>query len=213
MKRSHRTYPTWLYNAIPFIYLFAGLMVELLIESLWGDLVALALATAAGVIWFNRFRYRQAFEQAEEHTFATTLLGAEDLPAGGLIQVSWGPALECGHPLIDGQHRRLFGLANEAINILLAKQPKAEEEALLDELVSHMTEHFLTEEELLEEANDPGLSLHKADHQAMLTKATALRERFHNGEPISRELVTFLSEDVISNHIVRENLSLIAAAH
>jgi hypothetical protein len=47
----------------------------------------------------------------------------------------------------------------------------------------------------------------------MLAKATTLRERFHNGEPISRELVTFLSEDVISNHIVRENLSLIAAAH
>ena len=76
-----------------------------------------------------------------------------------------------------------------------------------------MTEHFLTEEELLEDANDPGLNLHKADHQAMLAKANSLRERFHNGEPISRELVTFLSEDVISNHIVRENLSLIAAAH
>jgi hemerythrin-like metal-binding protein len=213
MKRSHRTYPSWLYNAIPFIYLFSGLLVELLIESLWGDLVALALATAAGVIWFNRFRYRQAFQQAEEHTFATTLLGSEDLPKGGLVQVSWSQALECGHPLIDGQHRRMFGLANEAINILLAKQPRSDEEALLDQLLEHMNEHFLTEEDLLEDANDPGLNLHKADHQAMLAKATSLRERFHNGEPISRELVTFLSEDVISNHIIRENLSLVAHAH
>lgn len=209
MKRSHRTYPNWLYNAIPFLYLFTGLLVELLIESLWGDLVALVLATAAGAIWFTRFRYRQAFAQAEEHTFATTQLGAADLPQGGLVQVSWSKALECGHPLIDGQHRRLFGLANEAINILLAKQPKSDEEALLDQLVAHMTEHFLTEEDLLEDANDPGLSLHKAEHQAMLAKTTSLRERFHNGEAISRELVTFLSEDVISRHIVRENLSMV----
>jgi hemerythrin-like metal-binding protein len=190
-----------------------GVFAELLITGWVGDVMGLALVTLAGWIWFTRYRYRQAFEQAEEHTFATTLLGADDLPKGGLVQVSWSKALECGHPLIDGQHRRLFGLANEAINILLAKQPRSDEEALLEQLVAHMNEHFLTEEDLLEDANDPGLNLHKAEHVAMLAKATSLRERFHNGEAISRELVTFLSEDVISNHIIRENLSLVAGAH
>jgi hemerythrin-like metal-binding protein len=199
-----------LYNAIPFIYLFAGVLAEFLIQGVLGALVGLALVTAAGAIWFTRYRYRQAFELAEERTFSPSLLGAEDLPKGGLVQVSWNQTLECGHPLIDGQHRRLFGLANEAINTLLAKQSNADEEALLDQLISHMNAHFLTEEDLLEDANEPGLSLHKIEHQAMLAKAASLRRRFHNGEAVSRELVTFLSEDVISNHIIRENLSLVA---
>jgi hemerythrin-like metal-binding protein len=213
MKRSHRTYPTWLYNAIPFIYLFTGILAEFLIQGVLGTLVGLVLVTAAGAIWLTRFRYRQAFEMAEESTFSPTLLGAEDLPEGGLVQVSWSHSLECGHPLIDGQHRRLFGLANEAINNLLAKQSKSDEEALLAQLIAQMNEHFATEEDLLEDANDPGLNLHRVEHRAMLATATSLRERFHNGEAISRELVTFLSEEVISKHIARENLSLLAGTN
>jgi hemerythrin-like metal-binding protein len=213
MKRSHRTYPDWLYNAIPFIYLLSGVLVDLLIEGMLGALLGLALMAIACILWFNRYRYRQAFEQAEDHTFATTLFSAEDLPQGGLVQVSWSKALESGHPLIDGQHRRLFGLANEAINILLTKQSRSNEEALLDQLIRHMNEHFLTEENLLEDANDPGLNLHKAEHLAMVVKAKSLRERFQNREAISKELVAFLSEDVISNHVIRENLSLITSLH
>jgi hemerythrin-like metal-binding protein len=213
MKRSHRTYPDWLYNAIPFIYLFSGLLVDLLIEGMVGALLGLALIAAACLVWFNRYRYRQAFDRAEDSSFGPTLIGAEDLPQGGLVQVSWSKALESGHPLIDGQHRRLFGLANEAINNLLANESRSDEEALLDQLIAHMDEHFLTEEDLLEDANDPGLSLHKAEHLAMLSKAKSLRDRFHKREAITKELVTYLSEDVISSHIIRENLSLITSLH
>jgi hemerythrin-like metal-binding protein len=211
MKRSHRTYPDWLYNAIPFIYLFSGLLVDLLVDGLIASLLGFALIASACVVWFIRYRYRQAFERAEESSFGPTLIGAEDLPQGGLVQVSWSKALESGHPLIDGQHRRLFGLASEAMNILLARESRSDEEALLDQLVAHMNEHFSTEEDLLEDANDPGLSLHKAEHLAMLAKAKSLRDRFHTREAITKELVTFLSEDVISNHIIREDLSLITS--
>jgi hemerythrin-like metal-binding protein len=211
MKRSHQTYPDWLYNAIPFIYLFSGLLVDLLIDGVVGSLLGFALIAAACWIWFSRYRYRQAFERVEESTFGPTLVGAEDLPPGGLVQVSWSKAMASGHPLIDGQHRRLFGLASEAMNILLAQEARSEEDALLDQLIDHMDQHFLTEEALLEDVNDPGLSLHKAEHMAMLAKAKSLRDRFHNREPITKELVTFLSDDVIFNHIMRENLSLISS--
>src|ERR1017187_1030646 len=176
MKHSHQTYPAWLYNAIPFIYAFSGVLVSLFVGGLVGLLVGLALIGAACWVWLNRYRYRQAFSQAEVHTFDTTLIGAEDLPQGGLVQVSWSKALECGHPLIDGQHRRLFGLASESINILLTKESPFHEEALLDQLIALMEEHFMTEEDLLEDADDPGFSLHKAEHLAMLTKAKSLRD-------------------------------------
>lgn len=211
MKRSHQTYPDWLYNAIPFIYLFSGLLVDLLIEGMVGSLLGFALIAAACWVWFSRYRYRQAFERAEESTFGPTLVGAEDLPPGGLVQISWSKAFESGHPLIDGQHRRLFGLASEAMSILLARESREEEEALLDQLIDHMDQHFLTEEALLEDVNDPGLNLHKAEHVAMIAKAKSLRDRFHKREAITKELVTFLSDEVISSHIVRENLSQIAS--
>jgi hemerythrin-like metal-binding protein len=213
MKHSHQTYPAWLYKAIPFIYVFSGVLVNLLIGGLFGLLVGLALIGAACWVWLNRYRYRQPFEQAEEHTFDTTLIGAEDLPQGGLVQVSWSKALECGHPLIDGQHRRLFGLANESINILLTKESPFHEEALLDQLIALMDEHFVTEEDLLKDANDPGFNLHKAEHLAMLTKAKSLRDRFYKREANTKELITFLSVDVISNDIFGEDLSMITQLH
>jgi hypothetical protein len=35
-------------------------------------------------------------------------------------------------------------------------------------------------------------------------------KRFHDGEVISRDLVTFLSNDVISNHLIKEDVSMVA---
>jgi hemerythrin-like metal-binding protein len=209
MKRSHRTYPEWLYNTLPFLYLATGLAIDFFVPGWIGKVVGLTLLVLAGFIWYRRFSYRQIFEQAQESTFSNTLINTGDLPKDGLIQMSWNKTLECGHPLIDGQHHRLFALANEAINLLLTRAPRKEEETLLKQLLDDMSKHFVTEEDLLEEAGDPGLLQHKVEHQEMLRKAQSLHERFHHGEVISRELVSFLSNDVISNHIVRENLSLI----
>jgi hemerythrin-like metal-binding protein len=139
-----------------------------------------------------------------------TIFGSEDLPEGGLVQVSWNKSMECGHPVIDGQHRRLFGLANEAIDTLLAKGPKVDEETLLKQLVEQLQTHFITEETLLARAFDPRLDEHRAEHMALLTEAKAMLKRFHDGEVISKDLVAFLSNDVISDHIIREDISMVA---
>jgi hypothetical protein len=46
-----------------------------------------------------------------------------------------------------------------------------------------------------------------------LTKAKSLRDRFYKREANTKELITFLSEDVISHDIFREDLSMITQLH
>jgi hemerythrin-like metal-binding protein len=211
MTIQHKPYPDWLYNAMPFAYLAVGMVTTLVVPNLIGRLVGLAAVLVAAGIWFSRYRYRRAFALAEEHMNQPSIFGREDLPEGGLVQMSWSKTMECGHPVIDGQHRRLFGLANEAIDTLLSKQPKSDEETLLKQLIEQMQAHFVTEETLLARAYDPRLDEHRAEHQKLLAAAKAMLKRFHDGEVISRDLVAFLSNEVISEHLILEDVSMVAS--
>ena len=213
MNIQQKTYPDWLYNALPFAYLGVGVLTALVLANTVGVVVGISGLIVAVVIWFSRWRYRQAFVHAEELMDLPTMFGKNDLPDGGWVQMSWNKTLECGHPLVDGQHRRMFGLANEAIDCLLTHQPVKDEEALLNELIEHMIAHFATEEALLAQAFDPGLDDHRDQHKAMLARARELLQKFHDGQVISKELVSFLSQDVIIGHITKEDLSLVAALH
>jgi hemerythrin-like metal-binding protein len=211
MKILRQIFPEWLYNALPYGYLSAGFLAEFLIPGYVGDLICIALVGLAIFIWILRYRYRKEFVHSEEHINTPSVLDTHDLPEHGLIQLSWSTALECGHPVIDGQHRRLFGIANEAINLLLAKQPKEQEEPLLDKLVAHLEEHFSTEEAVLAEASDPTFAEHCEHHQSLLAKAKAMRDRYHNDKIFTREMVDFLATEVISEHIMKEDLQLKAS--
>jgi hemerythrin-like metal-binding protein len=211
MTLKHKPYPDWLYNAMPFAYLAVGVATTLVVPHTIGMLIGFASVAVAAGIWFSRYRYRRAFALAQEHMNSPTIFGSEDLPEGGLVQVSWNKSLECGHPVIDGQHRRLFGLANEAIDTLLSKGPKSDEESLLTQLIEQLQTHFITEETLLARAFDPRLVDHRAEHQALLAAAKGMQKRFHDGEVISKDLVAFLSNDVISKHLIREDVSMVAS--
>lgn len=206
MKRLLGVYPRWLYNSLAYIYLGIGLLTIALLPNLLGVVSGALLIVAGATVWFLRYRYRQEFVQFEKQINTVSVPETSDLPAGGLVQFSWSPSYESGHPIIDGQHRRLFGLANEAIVALIDKQPKAVEELLLSKLAAHMAQHFYTEETALAEADDPNLAEHRQQHRAVLAAATALFERFHTGQAGSKDIIGFLTDSVIKNHIMREDL-------
>lgn len=210
MLLKHKPIPRWLYSALPFVYLAVGVVTTLVVSHAVGALVGLALVGLATGIWISRYRYRRTFTLAQRRMDSPTVFSNGDLPEGGLIQVSWNQTLECGHPVIDGQHRRLFGSANEAITLLLEKGPKAKEEKLLRQLIEQLQTHCIAEETLLERALAPQLGKHRAEHQVLLEKAKDMLKRFHDGEAIAKDLVTFLSKDVISEHIISEDISILA---
>lgn len=208
MTIQHKPYPDWLYNAMPLIYLGMGVVATLVVPNLVGTLIGLSVLGVA--VWIRFSRYHRTFAQSEEHMNPPTIFGKDDLSEGGLAQVSWHESLECGNSIIDDQHRRLFGLANEAIDSLLSKGHNSDEEALLMQLIEQLQTHFITEETMLARALAPGLEEHHAEHQALLAEARAMLKRFHDCEVISRDLVIFLSRNVITNHLIREDVSLVA---
>ncbi|XME01463.1 hemerythrin domain-containing protein [Lachnospiraceae bacterium C1.1] len=85
-----------------------------------------------------------------------------------------------GNDLIDGEHRHLFGMINEAAEA--EKNPDANFEELLDSLLRELSEyasyHFEHEENFMKEINDPELPLQQIEHNGFirLIKRESLKE-------------------------------------
>ena len=127
-------------------------------------------------------------------------------PDTNLVMIRWRSAFECGHPVIDRQHRELFNIGNELINSVLGRRPKHDIELLLRELVEHIKEHFATEEDVLSRTRYPLSDEHRNIHGNLLERARDLEERYRTGQLAVSDLVGFISYDVISAHIVNEDL-------
>lgn len=203
MKASHL--PEQLYEALPYIYLGSGLLTLVVLPNVAGMLSGAMLISAGATVWRLRYRYRRAFNSSEGHIDYTENSGSS------LVQILWKKAFECGHSVIDAQHRRLFGLGNELITAVLANRPAGDIEWLLDELIEHITDHFCTEEAVLARSKHPISTEHREIHRLLLIKAADLRDRLHNGLTVTSEIVGFIVYDVITNHITQEDLKFAVA--
>ncbi len=129
-------------------------------------------------------------------------LGVGEAVAAHFLHLVWHPAYECGHPLLDAQHRALFAQANELLAASLAQRPADAMAALIDALVARVAEHFRAEEALLNNVGFPGAAAHAAEHGQLLAAAHAMVGRFNGGTLAVGELFQFLANDVIAKHIL-----------
>jgi hemerythrin-like metal-binding protein len=157
------------------------------------------LLISAGVFEWTR-RYRRGI--------ATTKMPQPSPPDSGpnLMTIRWRSSFDCGHPVIDMQHRELFNISNELINSVLDRKPKIETEFMLHELIEHIKDHFSTEEDVLVRTRYPLLAEHRDIHRMLLERARDLQERYRTGLLAVSDLVGFIAYDVISTHIVKEDL-------
>lgn len=118
------------------------------------------------------------------------------------LHLVWQEAYECGNATIDGEHRRLFELANAAIDasFLVGTAPELFC-AALDALLAHAALHFSDEEALLEECGYERLRPHKAAHQHLLAKALVLKAGAEAGTVTLGSLVNFLANDLVAHHL------------
>ncbi|MFO1115641.1 MAG: diguanylate cyclase [Beijerinckiaceae bacterium] len=117
------------------------------------------------------------------------------------IRLVWRDEYECGEPLIDEQHRQLFDLANDALEASLQPNPSNEFEAAIGRLLTHITEHFAYEEQALAESGYEELDEHKTAHAALLRRAASLRLEVAAGQATFAELVAFLADKVVAQHL------------
>ncbi|MFZ4481221.1 MAG: diguanylate cyclase [Rhodoferax sp.] len=127
--------------------------------------------------------------------------GGENV-AANFVNLSWHSAYECGHAVIDEQHRGLFGDANNLLGAILSGRPKDEVSALVDRLIGDVVRHFQDEEAIFTAAGYPGATQHEAIHRKLVDCAANLANRFHAGTLAIGELFEFLAHDVVARHML-----------
>lgn len=119
--------------------------------------------------------------------------------------LTWNPAYDSGHALIDRQHRALFDHANNLLAATISARPMDEVARIIDALVADVVQHFRDEELIFRTAGFPGATEHAAAHRELLDRAAQLVAGFHAGAPGIggiAELFQFLAHDVVARHML-----------
>jgi diguanylate cyclase (GGDEF)-like protein/hemerythrin-like metal-binding protein/PAS domain S-box-containing protein len=152
-------------------------------------------------------RADQALYRAKEKGRNRAELSASpsDTPDHRVVQLVWDPDYECGDPLIDGQHRQLFVLANALMDESMGEGRIEVRRQRLTALLGHVVQHFADEERMLERVGYPELQQHRALHGALTDEALKLAGRMEAGELQLQELVQFLVVRVVRDHLLRSD--------
>lgn len=120
------------------------------------------------------------------------------------LHLVWHEAYECGEPTIDGQHYRLFELANQLIEEFLSSNDNFERIAPAYEcLAEHIAQHFSDEEAILSRSGYARLDAHHRAHAGLLAHATRLRDAVLNGDARLGALIEFIADDVVAQHLFK----------
>lgn len=128
----------------------------------------------------------------------------------GFLELVWRKEYECGHPTVDVQHRHLFKLGNSLLDAVLTHQPKPDIERALDAFIDDVANHFMSEEQALEEEHIGVAESHREKHRQLLEKAEILRANFGEGAAGASEVLSFVVYDIIDGHISNEDGSWFA---
>jgi hemerythrin-like metal-binding protein len=113
----------------------------------------------------------------------------------------WKPQYSVNIASIDGQHRSLFGLAEELYRAMSSGQGKSVLSKILKQLVDYTKVHFSQEENLMRQNGYPDLAAHQEQHKAFVKKVLAYQAEFEEGgTALSVELLHFFT-DWLSQHI------------
>ena len=122
-----------------------------------------------------------------------------------LPQLVWKDDYCCGNRLIDSQHKSLFKIFNELLDIILSSHQSTELSGIIARLVDEITQHCHDEETILEEIEFPGLSRLKAEHAELLTKCFELSHEFEMSILSVGEVFQFLVCDFVMLHMLKED--------
>ena len=123
----------------------------------------------------------------------------------GFFHLEWNRAYECGNKQIDEQHRNLFKLANILLTAMMASQEKAVCHQHIEALISDISDHFTTEEQLIEAAGYPYTQEHIKIHQKLTHDALKIARRHKTGQLEIAEVFHFLAIQVVSQHLLDED--------
>lgn len=127
-----------------------------------------------------------------------------------MASIEWTSAIETGDARIDEQHRALIQAFNDLVAAVEGKRGWEAADKTLRFLVGYTVRHFQMEEQLMEEAQYPGLPQHRKLHHDLVMKVSALMQAHAaRSANLSPELMDFL-EGWLVEHIQGEDVRLVA---
>lgn len=97
----------------------------------------------------------------------------------------WSTEYETGNEAVDEQHKELFNLVQQVIDVD-ALDTKENIETVIGFLANYAVSHFAMEEALMMESKYPEYQQHKAIHDEFVQKVVDFINRFKNeGESVS----------------------------
>jgi len=121
-------------------------------------------------------------------------------------KIIWKREYSVGVERLDRQHQKIISVINKLIDKPRLFITSGTIFEVLSELNSYVSEHFMLEEQLLEENNYPGLVGHSKKHTEYSEKITAFCLRtVEKNKNIPEELLTYLGEWWVG-HILYEDM-------
>ena len=121
-----------------------------------------------------------------------------------ILRLSWHESYDCGEPTIDQEHRKLFDLANALIESAFSRNEHPKKfDASLEKLLAHVVQHFADEEAILARHHYTDLDIQTRAHKILTEHALKLRDAAAAGGVTIGELVDFLANEVVAQHMLK----------
>lgn len=115
----------------------------------------------------------------------------------------WSPKYTVNHPVMDEHHHTLFKLVDRLSEAILEKKDKELIGEILSSLIDYTKMHFAAEEQLMRQANFPGLPQHKEAHDKLVAQVQEYQRRYEKGDRgVTAEIAQFLMTDWLVKHII-----------
>ena len=203
--RQHK--PGWLYHLLPYLYILAGIGTIVVIANLMAIFAGTMLIVAGVNVHVMRKAARKRIKEVAT-SFERRIREKEG--GYGLMHISLTQANECGHSVIDAQHRDLCATGNALLDAVMSGRPSAEIQAILTDLEKDLEVHFRTEEAILAEVDPRHAATHKRLHDDLLEKALHIIEHCRQGKMDVREIVDFVAYEFVTEHISKEDKQFFA---
>lgn len=122
--------------------------------------------------------------------------------------IEWDDKLVIGINRIDNQHKELIRIVNELHEAM--KSGKGNEKAMetVHFLVKYTVDHFVAEEAMMKHYGYPDYSVHKIQHDNLVTDVAELIRQIESGHTLLTVKIANFLADWVKEHIIANDLKL-----
>lgn len=123
------------------------------------------------------------------------------------LKLKWKSCYSLGNNKIDNQHKELFNIANELLEISDPQHDKVKMKVVLHRLGEYVKKHFKDEEKLMQEIAYPKFEEHEKIHQEIIQEINSVIRDSHNLVELSLRLHGLINAWLME-HIIDEDLQI-----